>query len=295
MSMPYAIKQTDEGYCVVKVGSNKVVACHDSAEKAKRQVSALYAAEPSLFAKALTTPSLMQKHNALHDMEMTAATITLHHTLVEEMRERNIQHENVDCRLHKAVIVLSKVLMDYDKALAILKGNPTSSDVHVDSIMPNGKKKKKKPILVDMEKGDKAGHQFRGNQHTKGGAGGGIDPSAQASADKATAIQAAGPTKFTSASDIANEKSAMGTATKDQAVQRAQKHDQDFQSHSQSSSDFMSQGSRAGNKREAYEADAKKYNTEAAISFNLAGAWTAQARSLGAKPSELTRQPRIGS
>lgn len=173
LGMPYAIKQTDEGYCVVKVDSNKVVACHDSAEKAKRQVSALYAAEPSLFAKALTTPSLMQKHNALHDMEMTAATITLHHTLVEEMRERNIPHENVDCSLHKAVIVLSKVLMDYDKAIAILKGNPTSSDVHVDSIMPNGKKKKKKPILVDdMEKGDKAGHAFRGNQHTKGGAGG---------------------------------------------------------------------------------------------------------------------------
>ena len=37
-------------------------------------------------------------------------------------------------------------------------------------------------IVVDMEKGDKAGHQFRGNQHTKGGAGGSADSAASAEA-----------------------------------------------------------------------------------------------------------------
>ena len=144
-------------------------------------------------------------------------------------------------------------------------------------------------------KGDKGGHAFRGNQWTKGGAGGGIDPGAQKGLDKAASIVEAGPTKFTTASDIASEKRDMAGATKQEAVNRAQKHDQDFQTHSQTSADFANSATFAGKLSPAYESDARKFNTEAAISFNLAGAWTAQARSLGAQDSELMRQPRFGS
>ena len=126
-----------------------------------------------------------------------------------------------------------------------------------------------------------------------GGAGGSesISPEASARLDRASSIQAAGPTKYTSASDIASEKNAMGTATKDQAIGKAHQHDRDFQSHSQASSDLANTATGAGDKRSAYEADSKKMSTEAAISFHLAGAWTAQAQSLGAKPSELMRKP----
>ena len=45
--MPWDVKKMGDKYAVVKKGSGKVVAKHDSEESAKKQVRALYAQEGS--------------------------------------------------------------------------------------------------------------------------------------------------------------------------------------------------------------------------------------------------------
>jgi hypothetical protein len=131
--------------------------------------------EPEVVFKALSDTKLIDVHNKLHGEELNSVTATLHHTLVEEMKSRNIDHENVDCPLHKMVVLKSELVLSKEKANFIVKQQPTSGTVHIDTIMNNRKKKRRK-LLVDnkeIEKGDKPGHPFRGNQHTRGGGGGG--------------------------------------------------------------------------------------------------------------------------
>ena len=128
--------------------------------------------EPEVFFKALSDTRLIDVHNNLHGEELNSVTATLHHTLVEELKSRNIDHENVDCQLHKMVVLKSELILSKERANSIIKQQPTSSGVHVNTIMGRKKKKKRKLILEDeeIEKGDKPGHPFRGNQH--GGKGG---------------------------------------------------------------------------------------------------------------------------
>lgn len=193
--MPYEIKQNVadcSGYAVVKRGTENVVGCHETAADAQKQMAALYAAEPEMFAKSLSDAGLINVHNKLHGEELNSVTATLHHTLAEEMKSRNIDHENVDCPLHKMVVLKSELVLSKEKADAIVKGQPTSGDVHLDTIMGGRKKKKRKLILEDEEiaKGDKPGHPFRGNQHSGkgggagGGAGGTTETDAQQMADE---------------------------------------------------------------------------------------------------------------
>jgi hypothetical protein len=142
--MPYDIKSNVadcQGFAVVKRGTSKVVGCHKTAGDAQKQVAALYAAEPDMFAKSLDDKGLVKMHNELHGRDLDSTTVTLHHIIVSEMRQRGVSHPNVDCDLHKAVVLKSELVLPIEKAQAILKG-------------------------------DKPGHAFRGNQWTKGGAGG---------------------------------------------------------------------------------------------------------------------------
>jgi len=133
--------------------------------------------EPSDLVKSLSSKGLVRVHNELHGLNLDSTTVTLHHIIVNEMRKRNMVHENVDCPIHKAVVLKSELLLSLEKAKSLLRSQPTSSGVHVDSIMPNRKKKKKKVLVDDdeIEKGDKPGHPFRGNQHSRGGGGGGAN------------------------------------------------------------------------------------------------------------------------
>ena len=96
---------------------------------------------PEVFVKSLDAKGLVKMHNELHGRDLDSSTVTLHHIIVSEMRQRGMSHENVECELHKAVVLKSELVLPIEKARAILKG-------------------------------DKAGHSFRGNQWTKGGAGG---------------------------------------------------------------------------------------------------------------------------
>jgi hypothetical protein len=176
VGMPWEIKTGlagCEGFAITKRGDSKVLYCHDSKANADKQLAALYAAEPEAYAKSLDDKGLLKAHNVTHGQDLSSAVVQLHHLIVQEMRERGIQHDSVDCPLHKAVVLKSELVLPAAKAEALLKGQPTSTAVHVDTIMSNRKKKKK--IVVDdeeIEKGDKPGHAFRGNQWTKGGAGG---------------------------------------------------------------------------------------------------------------------------
>jgi hypothetical protein len=148
--MPYDIKSNVadcQGFAVVKRGTSKVVGCHKTAGDAQKQVAALYAAEPDMFAKSLDDKGLVKMHNELHGRDLDSSTVTLHHIIVDEMRQRGVSHPNVDCDLHKAVVLKSELVLPIEKAQAILKG-------------------------------DKPGHAFRGNQWTKGGAGGSAGGSA---------------------------------------------------------------------------------------------------------------------
>ena len=125
---------------------------------------------------------------------------------------------------------------------------------------------------------------------------GGIAPGAAAKADKAASIAAEGKAKYTTAADVAAEKEAMGTATKEQSIQNAAKHDNNYQTAIQTTTDMGSLASQAStsNNRDAFQSEIGKFNAEAAVSFNLAGAWAAQAKSLGASDKDVMRRPRIG-
>ena len=171
--MPWEIKTGlagCTGYAITKKGESEVLYCHDSRLDAEKQLSALYASEPEAYAKSLTDDVLIKAHNVTHGQKLSSAIVQLHHVIVGEMRKRGIAHENVDCQLHKAAVLKSELVVSAEKAARILKGQPTSTQVHVDTIMGGKKKKKKKE--EDLEKYDKPGHPFRGNQWTRGGGGG---------------------------------------------------------------------------------------------------------------------------
>lgn len=151
--MPWDIRRNIDGcdgIAVVKRGTTKVVGCHSSVEAAQKQLAALYAAEPEAYAKSLSDSDLRKAHNVTHGKDLTGANVTLHHVIAQEMRERGLAHDKVECALHKAVVLKSELVLEQAKAEAMLKGQPTSTTVHVPTIM-GGKKKKKKRIETDEE------------------------------------------------------------------------------------------------------------------------------------------------
>jgi hypothetical protein len=91
----------------------------------------------------------------------------------------------------------------------------------------------------------------------------------------------------------------MGKATKDEAIGRAHKHDQDFRTSMNDSVAYAQRASeiraaRTGDPKaekmaEAYDADSRRFATEGAISMKLASAWTFTAMDKGASESDLTR------
>lgn len=134
-----------------------------------------------------------------------------------------------------------------------------------------------------------------------GGGGGSVSPEASEQVMRAEKIltDAKEGAKYHDVKSIRREKDMMGKATKDEAIGRAHKHDQDFRTASQDSNAYAQRASeirlaRTGDPKaekmaEAYDADSRRLQTEAAISMKLASAWTFTAMDKGASESDLTR------
>jgi hypothetical protein len=69
--------------------------------------------DPSVMAKKLSDNQLLAKHDGLHKAWDTTHnktdTVAAHHYLAEEMRDRGLGHDIVDCDLHKSVVEMSVV------------------------------------------------------------------------------------------------------------------------------------------------------------------------------------------
>jgi hypothetical protein len=134
-----------------------------------------------------------------------------------------------------------------------------------------------------------------------GGAGGSVSPEASEQVMRAEKIltDAKEGAKYHDVKSIRQEKDMMGKATKDEAIARAHKHDQDFRTSVNDSNAYAKRASeiraaRTGDPKaekmaEAYDADSRRFATEGAISMKLASAWTFTAMDKGASESDLTR------
>ncbi len=134
-----------------------------------------------------------------------------------------------------------------------------------------------------------------------GGAGGSVTPEASEQVMRAEKIltDAKEGAKYHDVKSIRQEKDMMGKATKDEAIGRAHKHDQDFRTSVNDSTAYAKRAyeiraARTGDPKaekmaEAYDADSRRFATEGAISMKLASAWTFTAMDKGASESDLTR------
>lgn len=134
-----------------------------------------------------------------------------------------------------------------------------------------------------------------------GGAGGSVSPEASEQVMRAEKIltDAKEGAKYHDVKSIRQEQDMMGKATKDEAIGRAHKHDQDFRTSMNDSVAYSERATairaaRTGDPKaekmaEAYDADSRRFATEGAISMKLASAWTFTAMDKGASESDLTR------
>lgn len=129
----------------------------------------------------LPTEDLLGLHERLDRQGVTdPATVEAHHLAAIEMLRRDIPHGHTDDDWSRAVIVKESVIVDgpddidapegFEKAWGeslrdggtisvlltvdgyVLKADPTVSDVHVDTIMGGGKRRKPKAPIFDMAK-----------------------------------------------------------------------------------------------------------------------------------------------
>jgi hypothetical protein len=124
-----------------------------------------------------------------------------------------------------------------------------------------------------------------------GGGSSGGDAPGKMKLDKIDAILAKEPAAFTTSQDIDREKAKMKTATKDQAIASAKnahkEHRMALEMEDSRRKIAYDMQDKKSPKADAALADSKKFGTESAVQFNLAGAWTSVARSLGASDADL--------
>ena len=129
-----------------------------------------------------------------------------------------------------------------------------------------------------------------------GGGSSGGDAPAKAKLDKIDAILAKEPAAFTTSKDIDRERAKMKTATKDQAIASAKnahkEHRMALEMEDSRRKIAYDMQDKKSPKADAALADSKKFGTESAVQFNLAGAWTLVARSLGASDADLVVKAR---
>jgi len=125
-----------------------------------------------------------------------------------------------------------------------------------------------------------------------GGAGDADVPvAAKLRLDKVDSILSREPAAYTSSKDIAREKDKMKRATKEEAIASAKnahkEHRQALEMETSRKQIAYDMERTKSPKADAALADARKYGTESAVQFHLAGAWGAVARSLGATGADL--------